>query len=164
MEPLEQLTEGLRELADAFSRHSTWGFFHFAKENELSPAHMGVLMRLARGGHRGIARMGSELSMTGAAASQMIDRLVQQGLVERREDPADRRSKRIELTALGERRVRECREARERWLADLAARMSPEEIRTVAGALGILTARVKELEGPDPHRAWVLDNKESLTK
>jgi DNA-binding MarR family transcriptional regulator len=151
MQESELLTTALKEFAELFSHRSMGGFFHFAKKKELSPYQMGTLMRINRGGKHGIMHMGSEMSKTGAASSQMIDRLVQQGFVERREDPADRRTRQITLTASGERIVQECREARERWLTELASRMSAEEADLVIGALRILSQKMRELDEDDPH-------------
>jgi DNA-binding MarR family transcriptional regulator len=80
---------------------------------------------------------------------------VQQGFVERRETPEDRRSKQISLTALGEKTVKECRESRELWLSELAARLNAEEAELTIGALKILSAKMSALDEavPDPFGA-----------
>ena len=144
----DQLADALKNLADAFAHHSMGGFFHFAKTTELSPSQIGALLHISHHGSLGIMNIGGEMSMTGAGASQMIERLVQQGFVERHEDPEDRRSKRISLTERGERTIRESQAARQLWIADLASRFSDEETGLVLDAMRILTTRMNEIEEP----------------
>jgi DNA-binding MarR family transcriptional regulator len=159
----EQLTDALNNLIESITHHSMGSFFHFAKARELSPAQMGTLMRLAHGGMRGIMRIGGDMNMTGAAASQMIDRLVQAGLVERCETPDDRRSKQMRLTPLGESTVRECKRSRGSWLSELAARLEPREAELVGEALRILETRMNEMDGAVPDsNCWT--DKEKMTR
>ena len=63
------------------------------EETGLSFSQINILMRLLHGGNTGVSEVGSQLGVTNAAASQAVDRLVQLGLIERTEDPDDRRAK-----------------------------------------------------------------------
>lgn len=77
-----------------------------------------------------------------AAASQLVERLVQQGLVERIEDPHNRRIKRLRLT---EKSLQWMQEAvtSNRSLAALMDALTPRQRKTVQTALGYL-ARASE--------------------
>jgi DNA-binding MarR family transcriptional regulator len=70
----------------------------------LGAASFGVLVTLARiGGERGVSqrRLMEELGLTSGTISVRMDRLVDQGLVDRRPDPASRRTTLITLTERG---------------------------------------------------------------
>lgn len=115
-------------------------FLQFAKEHGLSVPQIGALLRISHRGACGVSDLGDELGVTSAAASQMLERLVQGGLVERREDPDDRRAKRIELTDRGSRLVQATVELRRRQFSELAARLDPRERARAAAALRALVA------------------------
>ena len=57
----------------------------------------------------------------------MVDRLVQQGLLERVESPADRRMKQLTLTARGHALVEKANEARHAWTATLAPALTRKQ-------------------------------------
>jgi DNA-binding MarR family transcriptional regulator len=84
--------------------------------------------------------------VSSAAASQLLERLVQQDLVIRTEDPDDRRVKRIELTGKGRRILEEGLRARQTWLKDLARSLTEEEKQTVQDAMSIMIAKIGQLE------------------
>ncbi len=86
--------------------------------------------------------------MTSAASSQMLERLVQQELILRTEDPNDRRVKQIVLTDEGCRVLEEGIRARQGWLDDLATTLSDDEKDTIKVALDILIDKVKNLKQP----------------
>src|SRR5262245_60693800 len=66
-------------------------------------------------------------SMTRTVAS-----LVEQGLVDRIEDPHDRRQVIVSLTAAGREALADARESRNAWLAQRLAELTPEQRRLVA--------------------------------
>ncbi len=98
---------------------------------------IGALFRISHA-RAGVSELGDELGVTSAAASQMLDRLVQLGLVHRSEDPNDRRVKQLILTGKGQQIVYESIQARQGWLGELAEALSPEEKEQVTRALEIL--------------------------
>ena len=75
--------------------------FQYMDETGLSRSQLMTLGRLHAHNGAGISAMGAHLGTTDAAASQLIDRLVNQGMVERRESPEDRRKKQVLLTDKG---------------------------------------------------------------
>jgi DNA-binding MarR family transcriptional regulator len=104
----------------------------------LSAASFGVLVTLARiGGERGVSqrRLMDELGLTSGTVSVRMDRLVDEGLVDRRADPASRRNTLITLTPRGRElfeRVVPAHLANERRL--LSA-LTGEEQQALAGLL-----------------------------
>jgi MarR family transcriptional regulator, transcriptional regulator for hemolysin len=89
------------------------------------------------------------------AVSQIVERLVQQGLLERRSDPQDRRVARVWLTSTARRLLEEARRARESRLSAALERLGPEAAsRLVADLERLATATdtpgVSSLESADP--------------
>jgi DNA-binding MarR family transcriptional regulator len=136
----------MAEWMEVCMKRSMHDMFLYAKERGFSMSQIGALMHISRKGVSGIANIGDNLGITSAAVSQMIDRLVQQNLIARTENPDDRRAKCIELTAEGIQVVRECTEARQRWLDSLATLLSDDERRLAVDALRLLIDKTLKLE------------------
>ncbi len=99
-----------------------------------------------RRGKSNVSELGAAMGITIAAASQMIERLVQQGLIVRLEDPQDRRAKPLALTDKGRRTLKEIVQARQGWLDDLSASLSASEREQTAAALRLLLERTAMME------------------
>lgn len=140
------LSDTLREWLRVTMRFSMRHFMQFAKQNNYSISQLNALFRLRHKGACGVSDLGEEMGVTNAAASQLLDKLVQQGLVERAEDPQDRRNKLITLTEAGLRVSEQSMQARQGWLDQLAASLTPKEQRQVQAALQLLIERAKALE------------------
>ena len=141
MDSRDRFLSALREWTAVSMSTSMGAFLQFAKEQGLSVPQIGALFHINSRGACGVTDIGDDLGVTSAAASQMLERLVQNGLVERREDPDDRRAKRIVLTERGHRVLRGSLEARQRQFAALADRLSTRERDLAAAALRTLVAR-----------------------
>jgi len=59
-------------------------------EVQVSPGHIQVLIALTRG-PRSVGQLAEELEVSPPAATQLVDRLAEHGMVHRHNDPADRR-------------------------------------------------------------------------
>ncbi len=137
----------LQECIEVFMRHSMRNLIHSSREKGLSMSQVGALFFIHRTGSRGVTDLGDHLGVTSGAASQMLERLVQQDLILRAEDPHDRRLKQIRLTPKGRRTLHESIQARQGWLEELAENMTPCEKDQVTKALHILIDRTRQLEG-----------------
>ncbi|MFJ3623258.1 MarR family winged helix-turn-helix transcriptional regulator [Streptomyces iakyrus] len=77
-----------------------------ALEAECGISHLTfeVLLILGRAGEPGLSMgaIAQEQVLTTGGATRLVDRMVASGLVERVEDPGDRRARLVRLTALGE--------------------------------------------------------------
>ncbi|MEW6717482.1 MAG: MarR family transcriptional regulator [Chloroflexota bacterium] len=128
----------LKKWIEVSMRRSMRNFLHYARESGLSMSQIGTLFHLHHMGSSGVTDLGDHLGVTSAAASQMLERLVQQGLILRSEDPNDRRVKQIILTDKGNRVLEEGIRARQGWLDNLAESLSASEKEQITAALNIL--------------------------
>jgi DNA-binding MarR family transcriptional regulator len=145
----EQFNQVLRDWSETFMRRSMHDFVQFSKDSGLSMAQLSTLFRLHHAGMCGVTEVGDHLGVSNAAASQMVDRLVQQGLIERAEDPSDRRVKQLSLTPMGLRLVLDSIEARRHWMEQLTDFLDSEELEQIIQALTILTRTARRLEPVD---------------
>jgi Transcriptional regulators len=146
MDSKDRLAKAMSEFTEAISQREMMEFFRYASDHNLPPQQLGAVVRIGRGGPQGMTRMASRFGRTGAAVSQMVNRLVVQGLVERREAPEDRREKRIRLTAKGSRILAEFDEARKVWMRGLVEGLGPEETERAVQALETLARSIREQE------------------
>lgn len=133
------LTEGIREWSEVFMHRSMRDFKRFMDATGLSFSQINILMRLFHGGCAGVSEIGDQLGVTNAAASQAVDRLVQLGLIERTEDPEDRRAKRLALTQKGRTLIEKGVEVRSQWIEGLTDALTPEQQNMIISALTLLT-------------------------
>jgi len=108
----------LEEWIKVTMHRSKRNFIHNARKSGLSMSQIGALLHIHHEGMCGVTELGNHLDVTSAAASQMLERLVQQGLILRTEDPEDRRVKQIVLTNKGNRILEDGIRARLSWLED----------------------------------------------
>ena len=105
----------------------------------LSPAKYQVLDQLAKAAEPVPLRLLAEESQCVASnITTLIDRLEADGLVRRVDDPADRRSKRAELTELGVAKEQEGAEAVAQLEASFAASLGPTERLALERVLDLL--------------------------
>ena len=67
------------------------------------------------------------LMVTGGNVTAIVDQLEKEGLVERLDEPADRRAFRIRLTRAGEKSFTEMARAHEEWVVDMLSGLSRRE-------------------------------------
>ncbi len=132
------------EWMDIFMHRSRHGFIQYARESGLSMSMISALFHLHKLGKSGVTDLGDHLGMTSAGASQMLERLVQQGLIQRSEDPDDRRVKQIVLTDQGCQILEEGTQARHDWIIDLMGILTPPEKEQITSALAIMVEKAKQ--------------------
>jgi DNA-binding MarR family transcriptional regulator len=138
----------LQQWIEVSMHRSMRDFIRFARESGLSMSQMGTLFHLHGRGSCGVTDLGDHLGVTSAAASQMLERLSQQGLILRTEDPSDRRVKQIILTDKGHQVLQESIRARQSWLYDLAGTLSDAEKEASITALSVLIEKANDLKWP----------------
>ena len=99
MQQTEVFSQAFREWTEIFMGRSMHRFMQQAKEAGLSMPQIATLMRIHRHGALPVSDISKDMGTTLAATSQMLDRLVLQGLITRSEDPKDRRVRKMALTA-----------------------------------------------------------------
>src|SRR5437667_3443369 len=85
------------------------------------------------------------LMVTGGNVTAIVDQLEKEGLVERLDEPADRRAFRIRLTKAGERSFGEMARAHEEWVVGLLAGLSRREHEELLKLLAKLKASAMEV-------------------
>jgi DNA-binding MarR family transcriptional regulator len=146
MSAIKPFSEVLGEWAEVFMHRSFRDFKRFMDEAGLSTSQANALMRLYHGGLCGVTDIGGHLGITNAAASQMVERLVQMGLLARNEDHLDRRARKLELTAEGRALVQRGIEARRAWMEALTVNLTSTQQDKIAEALSMLTEAAKKPE------------------
>jgi len=146
MSPIHaRLAEVIREWAQVFMHRSGRDFKCFMAETGLTFSQVNVLMFLFHQENCGVSEIGQRMGVSSAAASQAVERLVQMGMVERRQDPTDRRSHPLGLTEKGHALIRAGINARSLWIEELTRSLSQEQQELVISALTILTSAAREM-------------------
>ncbi|MDG4789773.1 MarR family transcriptional regulator [Micromonospora sp. WMMD1102] len=119
---------------------------HFANDpaNPLFTLHLTLpqlkaLLLLSAHGSIAGQELSSAMGVSLATMTGMVDRLVAQGLVTRREDPHDRRVRRIELSGPGRDLVDRFVTAGTQKMRRILDRLSDDELRTLAQCGAMLT-------------------------
>jgi DNA-binding MarR family transcriptional regulator len=144
MSPTKVLTDVIREWSEVFMQRSMRDFRRFMDETGLSFSQINILMRLVHRGSTSVSEVGEQLGVTNAAASQAVDRLVQLGLIERTEDPEDRRAKQLALTEKGRALIERGVEARSKWIEGLTDALTPDQQNMIISALTLLTEAARK--------------------
>jgi len=114
--------------------------------SHLTLSQFKILMLLARHGSVSGSELAALVGIGPAALSGMIDRLVQQDLVNRTEDVYDRRVRRIALSKKGADLIGSIFNAGEAKMRALLSRLSAEELEIVSQAT-LLLAKAAEKSG-----------------
>jgi DNA-binding MarR family transcriptional regulator len=131
---------------DMFMHRSMRSWHLFAKSTGLSMPQLNILMQLHHRGNCAIGDISERFDITNAAASQLVEKLVQSGHLERAEDPSDRRAKLLNISARGLALIEQGKQERHRWMDDLVKRLSAEEKVKVTEALTILTQAAQRID------------------
>ncbi|HZQ99358.1 MAG TPA: MarR family transcriptional regulator [Chloroflexota bacterium] len=116
-------------------------------EQRLTMGQYRVLRILARTGEpMTVGALRAQLGVGGPSVSRMVDRLVNEGMVERRDDPADRRRALVELTPAAEAALQEIRGGHEQHglLRQKLARLDEGTLRKLQEALQALAVLGEE--------------------
>ena len=103
----------------------------------ISPGHVQVLIALGRGPHS-IGALAEAVGVSAPAASQLVDRLAEHGMVERRHDPADRRVVLVDYVPGMQDIARRMMEGRRRRVEEAVGSMTDEEARAFVKGLKAL--------------------------
>ena len=112
-------------------------FMRFLHQTGLSGPQIHTLLHIYHAGECRISDIGALMGTSPAAASQLVDRLTQQGLVERAEDPINRRIKKLRLTDKGLKLIRHGVTSNH-FLTSLMAALPEEQRQAVHSAFGYL--------------------------
>ena len=139
----EQLAAELLELWHHLTRGASQQLYGLIADLDISITQMKTLHVLADGGSEvSVKELSDRLGLSLPGASRIVDALMRRGWLERREDPDDRRMKRIGITAEGRKALDRIETARLAGLEDYAASLTPEQRTRLSSALSDLPHRL----------------------
>lgn len=118
----------------------------FAKEHGLSFSRMSTLFRLEKKGCCTVSDISRQLEITNAAASQLLEKLVQAGLIQRYEEPGDRRLRLHRITDEGRNLLDQLKASQTGWIQLIEESMGDDEKRSVAASLALLCERMRAID------------------
>jgi DNA-binding MarR family transcriptional regulator len=110
---------------------------------DLSMAQLKVLFAVSCRGPLTVSELAERLAISPPTASHLVERVVQLGLVTRREDERDRRRTLVELTERGEALLRQLRQGSEQAWRDLLVQLSPEDLEALLRGVRALVSAVR---------------------
>lgn len=135
-----------RRLSQALSQYTPGPWLGL----NLTVAQLKCLVLIASERSTNSKRLAEALGVTPANITSIADRLVEQGLVSRRENPEDRRMLLIELTEKGDNLLRNLRERGMSRLSEVLSLMAPEDLKALERGLSALV-RVAEEQKYEHH-------------
>jgi DNA-binding MarR family transcriptional regulator len=105
---------------------------------DLTMSELKTLLVLGASGSATGGQLARAVGMGLSTMTGVVDRLLEQGLVTRGEDPADRRVTRVALTPEGQVLIARLQQSNRDGLARLLARLDEDELRAVEAAFGHL--------------------------
>src|SRR5919199_3161201 len=104
---------------------------------QVSPGHIQVLIALTRG-PRSVGKLAEELEVSPPAATQLVDKLAEHGMVDRHQDPVDRRVVLVDYVDGMHEVARRIVEGRRRPLKEAMSKMTDEEALAFVKGLRLL--------------------------
>jgi len=138
-------------LASYLMRTANVGTFNTIAELDLSFTQLKALCALETDGEeRSVKALAESMGVSLPAMSRAVDGLLERGFVEREEDPADRRMKRIWLTEAGRTVPLALNEARLSTLLELINSLDDEAATALERALTLILERRAEIAAYRP--------------
>lgn len=144
----EQLARHIMDTQGAM-RDLMTGAKHPLIDLNLTMPQLKVALVLYRQGPIAAQDLAARIATSPATLSGIVDRLVTQGLVERREDPDDRRVRRLELTDEGREQIDRVIKIGQEEQQKLFLRMDDLQLAVVAEAFDLILAAAKEIRAEE---------------
>ena len=145
-----RLSQLVGELMSHVHRRSAGDTLSILTEAGLTMAQLVTLHVLQHGGAHSVSGIAGCLRLSPAATSHLVDRLVRARLVERREDPEDRRAKRVAITSAGVTLTARVQAERTREFAAVLGRLSPSLRQRFSAVLTLVNRELASLPPGDP--------------
>jgi DNA-binding MarR family transcriptional regulator len=148
------LTGDMFALASYLMRASNVGTFNTIAELDLSFTQLKVLCALEMDGEeRSVKALAESMGVSLPTMSRAVDGLFERGFVQREEDRADRRMKRVRLTGAGRSVPQELNAARLSALRELMGSLGDDEAEALERALALIVGRREEIAAYRPTTA-----------
>ena len=132
---LAEISNELKTLFSITLKQSMDNFQKYLQQNDVTPTQMNMMIHLYYMGSCEITRMSRLMETNKSAVSQLVDRMVNQGLLERTEVPGDRRLRELHLTDYGKKLVEGGLRARQEWFEVVCASQPVERQKEIYQAL-----------------------------
>ncbi|CAN5385510.1 hypothetical protein BH10CYA1_BH10CYA1_52340 [soil metagenome] len=109
----------------------------------LSLPQLRVLSHVSRHPGAGVSDVAAHLDVTNPTASVLVDRLVKKSLLNRKEDPSERRRTLLTLTESGTEVLEDARSKAQFLVAQLLKTQTPEQLSKINEGLAILAEAAK---------------------
>ncbi len=140
----QQLAQDIGDLIKHLLTFTGGDFFQAIDELQLSFTQIKAAQFLAETKEPlSLGAIGDHLRLSLPAVSRAVDGLVKRGICTRAEDPADRRSKRIVITARGRRLYERLHEIRVAGIRDWAESLDPAERDALLKALRPIASELR---------------------
>lgn len=124
--------------------------------SELTIAQLSALATVVRAGPLSIGRLAEVEALPSPAATRLVDKLEEAGLVERRMNPADRRGVLVSATAAGAELYAQREKSGNAWLNERLAGLREVDRRALERAVAVFellaTEQLDEVTTPTKHR------------
>lgn len=145
-ENIKSLDSAIMDWTAIFVRLWMHDINRFTRSTGLSFGQMNLLLHIHYRGPCEVTSVSDLMQMTPPGASQMVERMVQQGLVTRCEVPGDRRVRLVHLSDQGRKLVLESINVHQEWVLALAASLTPDQQLIAADVLQMLTRQSTQLK------------------
>ena len=140
-DPIERALTGYAQIVELMSATRTPEF----PDPHVTMAQMRALMLLSAIGEARMSDLAHQLGIAPSTLSSLVDRLVESGLVNRKDDPRDRRSVVVALAPAGMRMLDQFNELGADALRSLLEQVPAKDIVTVNKAIELLVAAARRL-------------------
>lgn len=111
----------------------------------LSLPQLRVLGHVSRNPGTGVSDVAAHLDVTTPTASALVDRLVKKSLLNRKEDPTERRRTLLTLTEAGSEVLEDARNKAQNTVAQVLKSQTPEQLSKINEGLSILAEAAKSI-------------------
>lgn len=115
-------------------------YFDYLKTTAVSMHQAYTLTYIYYNGPSKISDICEHMMVSAAAASQMVNRLEKQNLVQRMAEPKDRRVRNVVLSDKGDLFVRRSIAARQNWIKEIPRELDEEQMDQISAALQLLNS------------------------
>lgn len=143
MSSQDTFLKAMENWANVYLARSLSDYFDYIKTIGVSMQQASALTFIHYNSPSKISDICKHMMVSAAAASQMVDRLEKQYLVQRILDPDDRRVRNVMLSDQGQSFVQQSIAARQRWLKEIPDELSEEQLDQVSTALQLLASIYK---------------------
>ncbi|MBP0617683.1 MarR family winged helix-turn-helix transcriptional regulator [Jiella mangrovi] len=135
-----EIVNAFHHLHGAVMSHVFPHMARFLKGQDISFQHLVAMFRIRIEGPQSVAAIAKEVELTHTAASRLVDRLVKAGLLDRAENPEDRRQKRLTLTPKGFALLEEFPAVTLRSYQAILAKLPEDVLAQLSGPMAELSA------------------------